>query len=238
MIEVKNVTKVYGRKKNPFTALKNVSITIPDNTSVAVLGKSGSGKSTLMHAVSGLDKPQKGKVLIDGVNILQMKPRETDRFRAEKMGFIFQSFFVEASETCYENVSLSLETVGVPWHKRKSLIENSLKAVDMSEKIKAKAGELSGGQKQRLAIARAIAGEPEIVFADEPTGNLDSVTSKVIEDLLFDYQKRLKATLIVVTHDEELASRCQMIVRIKDGEIVEIEDNTPKKRAVKKGAKK
>ena len=229
MIEVQSITKIYGKKKNAFTALKNVSLEIPGNTSVAILGKSGSGKSTLMHAISGLDKPQEGKVLVDGEDILQLKPRATDIFRAQKMGFIFQSFFVEGGESCYDNVSLSLETAGVPRHERKDRIVSALEAVDLGEKIKSRAKDLSGGQKQRLAIARAIVGEPDILFADEPTGNLDSATSAVVEDLLFDYQKRNKGTLIIVTHDEELASRCQMIVRIKDGEIVEVKTAAAKR---------
>ena len=229
MIEVRNLTKIYGSKKNTFTALDDVSLTIPDGVSVAVLGKSGSGKSTMMHVVSGLDRPQEGEVLIDGEDILQLKPRATDKFRAEKMGFVFQSFFVEAGESCYDNVSLSLETAGVPRKKRKARIEAALRAVDLSDKITSRAGDLSGGQKQRLAIARAIAGEPKILFADEPTGNLDSVTSKVVEDMMFDYQKQHEATLIIVTHDEELASRCDMIVRIRDGKI--IEQITPKPEA-------
>lgn len=219
MIEVKNVTKIYN-KKNAFIALDNINLTIPSNTSVAILGKSGSGKSTLMHAISGLDKPQKGQVLVDGEDILRLKPRATDRFRASKMAFIFQSFFVEGGESCYNNVSLSLETAGVPVRKRKKLIEQALQSVDLGDKIKSRAKDLSGGQKQRLAIARAIVGEPEILFADEPTGNLDSVTSKVIEDLLFNYQKKNRATLIIVTHDEELASRCNTVINIKDGKIV------------------
>ena len=219
MIEVKNVTKIYN-KKNAFTALDNINLTIPSNTSVAILGKSGSGKSTLMHVISGLDKPQKGQVLVDGEDILRLKPRATDKFRASKMAFIFQSFFVEGGESCYNNVSLSLETAGVPVRKRKKLIEQALQSVDLGDKIKSRAKDLSGGQKQRLAIARAIVGEPEILFADEPTGNLDSVTSKVIEDLLFDYQKKNCATLIIVTHDDELASRCNTVINIKDGKIV------------------
>lgn len=219
MIEVKNVTKIYN-KKNAFTALDNINLTIPSNTSVAILGKSGSGKSTLMHAISGLDKPQKGQVLVDGEDILRLKPRATDKFRASKMAFIFQSFFVEGGESCYNNVSLSLETASVPVRKRKKLIEQALQSVDLGDKIKSRAKDLSGGQKQRLAIARAIVGEPRILFADEPTGNLDSVTSKVIEDLLFDYQKKNRATLIIVTHDEELASRCNTVINIKDGKIV------------------
>ena len=219
MIEVKNVTKIYN-KKNAFTALDNINLTIPSNTSVAIVGKSGSGKSTLMHVISGLDKPQKGQVLVDGEDILRLKPRATDRFRASKMAFIFQSFFVEGGESCYNNVSLSLETAGVPVRKRKKLIEQALQSVDLGDKIKSRAKDLSGGQKQRLAIARAIVGEPEILFADEPTGNLDSVTSKVIEDLLFNDQKKNRATLIIVTHDEELASRCNTVINIKDGKIV------------------
>ena len=228
MIEVKNVTKIYN-KKNAFTALDNINLTIPSNTSVAILGKSGSGKSTLMHVISGLDKPQKGQVLVDGEDILRLKPRATDRFRASKMAFIFQSFFVEGGERCYNNVSLSLETAGVPVRKRKKLIEQALQSVDLGDKIKSRAKDLSGGQKQRLAIARAIVGEPEILFADEPTGNLDSVTSKVIEDLLFNYQKKNRATLIIVTHDEELASRCNTVINIKDGKIVSQSTEEPKK---------
>ena len=228
MIEVKNVTKIYN-KKNAFTALDNINLTIPSNTSVAILGKSGSGKSTLMHVISGLDKPQKGQVLVDGEDILRLKPRATDRFRASKMAFIFQSFFVEGGGSCYNNVSLSLETAGVPVRKRKKLIEQALQSVDLGDKIKSRAKDLSGGQKQRLAIARAIVGEPEILFADEPTGNLDSVTSKVIEDLLFNYQKKNRATLIIVTHDEELASRCNTVINIKDGKIVSQSTEEPKK---------
>lgn len=219
MIEVKHITKTYGSKKNVFVALDDVSLEIKDGASVAILGKSGSGKSTLMHAISGLDKPQEGEVLVDGEDILRLKPRATDKFRAEKMGFIFQSFFVEGGETCYDNVSLSLETAGTPHDQRKRRIESALEAVDLTDKTKSHAKDLSGGQKQRLAIARAIASEPAILFADEPTGNLDSATSAAIENLLFEYQKRHHATLIIVTHDEDLARRCEQIICIKDGRI-------------------
>lgn len=231
MIEVKNITKIYGKKKNAFTALDRVSLNIEEGSSVAVLGKSGSGKSTLMHTISGLDKPQKGKVLIDGEDILRLKPRATDRFRAQKMGFIFQSFFVEGGESCYDNVSLALETAGVARIGRKKRIIEALEAVDLGDKIKSRAKDLSGGQKQRLAIARAIVGRPQILFADEPTGNLDSATSKVIEDLLFNYCKENNATLIIVTHDEDLAQKCQRVIHIKDGKIES--DSIAKKSAAK-----
>lgn len=236
MIEVKNITKIYGKKKNAFTALDRVSLNIEEGSSVAILGKSGSGKSTLMHAISGLDKPQKGRVLIDGEDILRLKPRATDKFRAQKMGFIFQSFFVEGGESCYDNVSLALETAGVARIGRKKRIIEALEAVDLGNKIKSRAKDLSGGQKQRLAIARAIVGRPQVLFADEPTGNLDSATSKVIEDLLFNYCKENNATLIIVTHDEDLAQKCQRVIHIKDGKIES--DSAVKKSAAKTRSKK
>lgn len=225
MIEVREVTKTYGKKKNSFTALDNISFTIPDNTTVAILGKSGSGKSTLMHVLAGLDRPQTGQVIIDGQDILQLRPREIDRFRAEKMSFIFQSFFVEGGESCYENVSLSLEMAHTPHKERRTRIEAALNSVDLGDKIRQKAKNLSGGQKQRLAIARAIVDQPAVLFADEPTGNLDSTTAKIIEKLLFSYQKAHKATLVIVTHDEDLAAQCEHIMRIKDGAIQTIEEN-------------
>lgn len=232
MIEVKEVTKTYGKKKNLFTALDNISFTIPDNATVAVLGKSGSGKSTLMHVLAGLDRPQEGEIRIDGENILRLSPREVDRFRAQKMSFIFQSFFVEGGETCYENVSLSLEMAHTPRAERRKRVEEALAAVDLQDKIREKAKNLSGGQKQRLAIARAIVDQPRVLFADEPTGNLDSSTAKVIEELLFSYQKQHKATLVIVTHDEDLAAQCEYIMRIKDGEIQAIEQNQAAGRTV------
>ncbi len=219
MIELKNVTKVYGKKKNQFTALKNVSLTIPTGASVAILGKSGSGKSTLMHAISGLDKPQKGQVIIDGQDILQLKPKRVDEFRAKKIGFIFQSFFVQGNESVVDNVSLPLEIARLPRKKRAHRINAALKAVDLYDKRKNRAKDLSGGQKQRLAIARAIVGDPQIIFADEPTGNLDSETGAKVEELLFDYNKQKGVTLIVVTHDVDLAKKCDYQIIIKDGRV-------------------
>ena len=219
MIELKNVTKVYGKKKNQFTALKNVSLNIPTGASVAILGKSGSGKSTLMHAISGLDRPQHGQVIIDGQDILQLKPKRVDEFRAKKIGFIFQSFFVQGNESVVDNVSLPLEIARLPRKKRAHKINAALKAVDLYDKRKNRAKDLSGGQKQRLAIARAIVGDPQIIFADEPTGNLDSETGAKVEGLLFDYNKQKGVTLIVVTHDADLAKKCDYQIIIKDGRV-------------------
>ena len=219
MIEVLHVTKTYGKKKNVFTALDDVSFRIPDGASVAIVGKSGSGKSTLMHAMSGLDRPESGEIIIDDENILTLNQKAVDAFRSKKMSFIFQSFFVQGNESCYNNVSLPLEIARVPIKLRKSKVMNALKAVGLEDKIKSRARDLSGGQKQRLAIARAIVNEPAILFADEPTGNLDSTTSDQIEKLLFGYNKQHHTTLIVVTHDLDLAKKCDMQILIKDGKI-------------------
>ena len=234
MIEVKNVTKTYGKKHNVFTALDDVSLQVPEGASVAILGKSGSGKSTLMHVMSGLDRPEAGQVLIDGKDILRLKQKEVDKFRAEKIGFIFQSFFVQGNESVYDNVSLPLEIAGLPVGKRKTRVQAALEAVELADKIKNKAKDLSGGQKQRLAVARAIANEPNIIFADEPTGNLDSLTGEKVEDMLFDYNKDKGVTLIIVTHDPELAAKCDMLVSIKDGKIESIKQKTatPSRRMV------
>ena len=219
MIELKNVTKIYGKKKNQFVALSDVSLRIPTGVSVAILGKSGSGKSTLMHAISGLDRPQQGEVIIDGQDILKLKQKQVDEFRARKIGFIFQSFFVQGNESVADNVSLPLEIVKMPRSLRESKINEALKAVDLYEKRKNRAKDLSGGQKQRLAIARAIVGSPQIIFADEPTGNLDSETGAKVEELLFNYNKQEGATLIIVTHDVDLAKKCDYQILIKDGKI-------------------
>lgn len=229
MIEVKHITKTYGKKHNAFTALDDATFTIPDGASVAILGKSGSGKSTLMHAMSGLDRPETGEVIIDGKDILKLKTKAIDEFRAHQMSFIFQSFFVQANESCYDNVSLPLEIANVPLGKRRKKIAAALQAVELYDKKKSRARDLSGGQKQRLAIARAIVNEPKILFADEPTGNLDSATGAVIEKLLFAYNKARGVTLIIVTHDPDLAKKCDMQIHIKDGKIQTIE--------TKKGAK-
>ena len=221
MIEVKNVTKTYG-KKNDFTALDDVSLDIKRGASVAILGKSGSGKSTLMHVMSGLDRATKGEILINGKNIQKLKQHEIDAFRASTIGFIFQSFFIEANETVYNNVALPLEITKASASERRERVLDALKAVELDDKVSNAAGNLSGGQKQRLAIARAIVNKPEILFADEPTGNLDSVTGQTIEDLLFSYNKEENVTLIIVTHDPDLAAKCDTIVTIKDGQIGEI----------------
>ena len=235
MIEIKGITKTYGKKQNAFLALDNISFAIPEGKTVAIIGKSGSGKSTLMHAMSGLDRPEVGEVIIDGENILTLKQRKVDAFRASKMSFIFQSFFIQPNETCYDNVVLPLEIAEIPRSQRRAKVEAALAAVELTDKIKVKAANLSGGQKQRLAVARAIVNEPKILFADEPTGNLDSTTGAVVEDFLFNYAHTNNATLIVVTHDPDLAEKCDARIEIVDGKIFSIKGLDKKKTA--KGGK-
>ncbi len=233
MITLRGINKTYGKKKQRFQALKDIDLEIPDGASVAIVGKSGSGKSTLMHVMSGLDRPQSGEVVVDGQDILKLKAKAVDRFRSEKMGFIFQAFFVQGNESSFHNVSLPLEIAKVSRGKRKKMILEALERVEMTDKAQERARNLSGGQKQRLAIARAIVAKPSILFADEPTGNLDSTTGEHIEELLFDLNKQQGVTLVIVTHDRDLASRCDIRVNIKDGAIQSIE--TPKRPKAKGG---
>jgi putative ABC transport system ATP-binding protein len=230
MIELNNVTKIFGKKQQTFTALKNITLEIPDNQSVAITGKSGSGKSTLMHVMSGLDHVSSGTIKINGQDIGKLSTKQIDKFRATEMSFIFQAFFVEANQTCLYNVLLPLEIANVPSNKRLEKAQEALDSVGLSDKTNVQAKNLSGGQKQRLAIARAIVNKPKLIFADEPTGNLDSSTGELVTDLLFDLNKKLGSTLVMVTHDEDLARKCTQQIVLKDGELISVKTNTNRKK--------
>lgn len=236
VIEAKNLTKIYGKKAAAFTALKNINLSIYEGESVAIVGKSGSGKSTLMHILALLDRPTKGEILIDGKNASKLKNKELNKLRNERFGFVFQQFFMNANDTVLENVLLPLKIAKLGRKKRKKEALEALKIVDLESKVKNKATDLSGGQKQRVCIARAIVNQPQVIFADEPTGNLDSATGDKITDLLFDLNKKHGVTLIIVTHDEDLAKLCNRIVRISDGKI--ISDQTVRKDLKKAASKK
>lgn len=219
MIEVDKVRKVYGKKSNAFVALDGVSLKIKEGESIAIIGKSGSGKSTLMHVLALLDRPTKGTVTIDGDASSTLSDKEQDKLRNEKFGFIFQQFFLNGNQTVLENVMLPLKIAGVKKAERITRAMKALTEVDLADKAGNKANDLSGGQKQRVCIARALVNNPSVIFADEPTGNLDSITGQKVEDLLFKLNKEQGITLIVVTHDEDLAKRCKRQLRIKDGKI-------------------
>lgn len=226
VIEVKNLVKVYGKRSTAFTALRKINLEINKGESVAIVGKSGSGKSTLMHLLALLDRPTEGSVVIDGTDSTKLKKRELNKLRNESFGFVFQQFFMNPQDTVLENVTLPLKIAGKRRKVRRELALKALRTVGLTDRAKFKANDLSGGQKQRVCIARAIVNNPKILFADEPTGNLDSATGEKVIKLLFGLQKK-GVTLIIVTHDEDLAMMCDRQVRISDGKI--IEDSATKK---------
>lgn len=233
VIEVKNLTKVYGKRSTAFAALKDINLTINKGESVAIVGKSGSGKSTLMHLIALLDRPTKGIVAVDGIDSTKLKGRKLNQLRNRTFGFVFQQFFMNPNDTVLENVVLPLKIAGKRRKERRLLAEKALKTVGLSERIKFKANNLSGGQKQRVCIARAIVNDPKIIFADEPTGNLDSATGDKVIKLLFDLNKK-GVTLIIVTHDEDLAKLCDRQIRISDGKIIENTGKHPTRNKSKK----
>ena len=234
LIEVQHLSKTYGKRQTAFQALKDVNLTINQGESVAIVGKSGSGKSTLMHLLALLDTPTHGTIKIDGTDTKKLRKRQINRLRNRRFGFVFQQFFMNASDTVLENVLLPLKISGTRRKTRKKLAEEALKTVELESKMKNKANDLSGGQKQRVCIARAIVNSPKIIFADEPTGNLDSATGEKITDLLMGLNREKGVTLIIVTHDEDLAALCQRQIRISDGQIAS--DSAQNK--AQKGAKK
>ncbi len=219
IIEAIHLTKIYGKKSTAFKALEDINIKIYPGESVAIIGKSGSGKSTLMHLMALLDKPTSGAVKILGMNASKLKGKKLNRLRNKYFGFVFQQFFMNSNDTVLENVLLPLKIAKTSRFKRKDIAMKALEVVELKNKAKNKALDLSGGQKQRVCIARAIVNNPKIIFADEPTGNLDSGTGKKIVDLLFNLNKKDGATLIIVTHDEDLAALCDRQIRIVDGKI-------------------
>ncbi len=220
VIEAKNIKKSYGKNETKFDALKGVDLKVEKGESVAIIGKSGSGKSTFMHILALLDQPTSGDIYLNGKNVTSIRKKVLNKKRNEEFGFVFQQFFMNAKDTVLNNVLLPLKIGGISGSKRKKMALDALKAVGLEDKIQNKANNLSGGQKQRVCIARALVNNPQIIFADEPTGNLDSATGKKIEELLFDLNKNKGITLIIVTHDPDLAARCDRQVHVRDGLIV------------------
>lgn len=204
-----------------FDALKGVDVDIRRGESVAIVGKSGSGKSTLMHLLALLDTPSEGTVSVDGVDAGSLSGPDLNRLRNRTFGFVFQQFFLTPNATVLENVMLPLTIAKVPRRHRKARALEVLDRLDLADKARNRAVDLSGGQKQRVVIARALVGGPSILFADEPTGNLDSATGGVVENLLFDLNRDEGITLVVVTHDEELAERADRRIYLRDGLVVD-----------------
>ena len=220
VLSTRGLRKTYGKRDSKFDALRGIAIDIHQGESVAIIGKSGSGKSTLMHLLALLDKPSRGEITLHNHPTANLKARQLNTIRNKEFGFVFQSFFMNSNDTVLNNVILPLKIAGVGYRERRRRAISALKTVDLDDKRNNKANDLSGGQKQRVCIARAIVNDPKIIFADEPTGNLDSATGEKIINLLFKLNEEKGITLIIVTHDHELAAKCSRQINIKDGRIV------------------
>ncbi|HWV50346.1 MAG TPA: ABC transporter ATP-binding protein [Microbacterium sp.] len=224
ILSVRDLHKTYGRGPGRFDALRGVSLDIRTGESIAIVGKSGSGKSTLMHLLALLDQPSEGTVLLDDQDTRTLRGAQLNRARNKTFGFVFQQFFLTPGQTALENVTLPLKIAGVGRRARKDRAMSALEQLELGDKAGNKAVDLSGGQKQRVVIARALVNNPRIIFADEPTGNLDSGTGRVVEEILFALNREHGITLVIVTHDDDLAARCDRRIHIRDGVIVGRED--------------
>ena len=220
LIEAKNLAKIYPSGGEDTVALKEINVSIKQGESVAIVGKSGSGKSTLMHILATLDRPSDGELLFAGRHAHNLTAAQIDHVRNKRFGFVFQQFFLNARSTVLENVILPLVIAGVPKAERTKRGLSMLENVGLLDKAKKRAGELSGGQKQRLCIARALITKPLVIFADEPTGNLDTENGQIVTDLLFKLHKEHNITLVIVTHDPDLAKLCDRSIVMRDGRIV------------------
>ncbi|MFT7089318.1 MAG: putative ABC transport system ATP-binding protein [Glaciecola sp.] len=219
MIETKNVIKRVTTNEGELQILHPISFQVKPGESVAIVGASGSGKSTLLGLLAGLDEVSGGEIFVDGEPLHSLNEESRARLRGEKVGFIFQSFMLVQSLTALENIMLPAEIAGLP--NAKNLANDIIKQVGLEHRAQHFPNQLSGGEQQRVAIARAFITNPKILFADEPTGNLDSGNSQKVEDLLFALNKNSDTTLILVTHDSQLASKCSRQLRMTAGELVE-----------------
>jgi putative ABC transport system ATP-binding protein len=220
IIKLENVWRVYQLDKVELTALKSVSLEVAPGAFVTIMGPSGSGKSTLLNMIGCLDFPTQGKVFLKGKNISLLSEDELSQLRGKTIGFVFQEFNLLPHLTAIENVTLPMVFQRVPLPERQKRAEELLTAVGLGNRIFHQPSELSGGERQRVAVARAFANNPELVIADEPTGNLDSLTGKKIMEVLTDFHKKEGKTIVVVTHDPNIAGYSEEIVNIKDGQII------------------
>ncbi|MFH1424225.1 MAG: ABC transporter ATP-binding protein [archaeon] len=220
MFEIKDVCKTYMMGDVETRAVCNVSVNITKGDYTAIVGASGSGKSTLMHMIGCLDTPTSGTILVDGIDISEMTEDELALVRRDKIGFVFQSYNLITSFSAIENVALPLRFAGTSREAANARAEDLLESVGLGHRMKHRPNEMSGGEQQRVAIARAIVNDPDVILADEPTGNLDSTVGAQIFDLLENLNKKEKKTLIIVTHDVHLAERIDKQIRLKDGQII------------------
>ena len=225
LITVKNIRKIYRMGDEKVVALDDVSLDIFKGEIICFLGSSGSGKSTFLNMVAGLEKPTKGEIYIGGIPIHKLNEENITLFRQKNIGFIFQAYHLLPMFTAVENVSLPLIFRGVDKKKRENMAKETLAEVGLAGYENRKPTQMSGGQQQRVGIARALVGNPKIIFADEPTGNLDTHTSKEVMEIMMSKVKAFGRTLIIVTHDRKIADFADRIVTIQDGNILSIEEN-------------
>ncbi|MCI6811721.1 MAG: ABC transporter ATP-binding protein [Lachnospiraceae bacterium] len=218
ILQTQNLKKVYGTGPNAVHALDGISLSVEKGEFVAVVGTSGSGKSTLLHMLGGLDRPTSGKVFVDGKDIFSLNEEALTIFRRRKIGFVFQSYNLVPVLNVYENIVLPMELDGKKIDQ--NFVQNILETLGLSDRQDALPSQLSGGQQQRVAIARALASSPAIILADEPTGNLDSKTSQDVLSLLKVTSQKFSQTMVMITHNEEIAQMADRIIRIEDGKIV------------------
>jgi predicted ABC-type transport system involved in lysophospholipase L1 biosynthesis ATPase subunit len=216
-----DLAKAYGSAAAPVYALRGVSLQVRRGERVALLGKSGSGKSTLLNLLGGIDQPTRGSRQVAGRDLERLSGRELARFRSEAVGMIFQSFNLIPSRTALENVELPMIFAGRPVRQRRAEAHSVLEAVGLGQRLHHRPAQLSGGEAQRVAFARALVNRPAILLADEPTGNLDSATAREIMDQLMEHVRARGTTLILVTHDEDLARSCtDRVLRLRDGQLI------------------
>ena len=225
LIQIKDLRKIYRIGQEKVVALNRINLDIAEGEILCILGTSGSGKSTLLNIVAGLEKPTKGQVLIGGKDVTAMNERELALFRQENIGFIFQSYNLMPTLTAVENVAMPLMFRGIDKKQREKEARKMLKAVGLADRMKHRPTQMSGGQQQRVGIARAFAAKPKIVFADEPTGNLDSHTTMEVMDMIVGMAREHHETLILVTHDQDIAAYADRVIRLVDGAVVSDERN-------------
>ncbi len=219
MISVKNISKKFGRGTNLLSALDDVSFNVEDGEFVVILGQSGSGKSTILNLIGCIDSPTSGTILVDGVDVTKMSSKQLCEYRNKNIGFVFQSFYLEPAYSVTDNILLPLTIAGAKRQIKDAKAKELLEKLNLTDKANAKTSTLSGGQKQRVAIARALVNDPKIILADEPTGNLDSVSGAEVIEILKEICKSGK-TVVMVTHNEEQASVADHIIRLKDGKVI------------------
>lgn len=219
VLEARGVNKVYGSRKNTYTALTEIDIKMEAGEFVGIMGPSGAGKSTLLNVLSTIEPPTSGKVILDGSDLTQMNERQLMEFRRERMGFIFQDYNLLDTLTVEENIILPLTFTNMPAAKMKQRVRELAEMFGIATILSKYPYEISGGQQQRTAVCRALAGKPSILFADEPTGALDSKSAHYLLETLFDLNRKNRATILMVTHDPYAASFCSRVLFIKDGNL-------------------